>query len=134
MDNFLTSSIHCVSFIRYWQNQQKCGLWNEVVDPLSLTSLYEGLQDTVYILLPSHWKNYCSPFCICCTPTLRLKTTARDPDVQWCRLLVLVLWFSLRKFCVCPEKVGIIVFFFVALICCITFEKKKQGYYNFSIF
>ena len=55
---------------------------------------YEALQDTVYILLTQRCKNYCTTFCICWTPTLRLKMTATDPVFRWCRLLVLVLWFS----------------------------------------
>ena len=60
----------------------------------------------VYILLLLHCKNYCTTLSICWTPTLRLKTTATNPAFRCCRLLVLVLWFSTRKFSVCPEKVG----------------------------
>ena len=38
--------------------------------------------------------------CVCkyWTPTLRLIMTAKDTAFCWCRLLVLVLWFSPRKF------------------------------------
>ena len=50
-------------------------------------------------------------FCICWTPTLRLKMTATDPAFRWCRLLVVVLWFSQRKCGVCPKKVGKMAFF-----------------------
>ena len=42
-------------------------------------------------------------FCICRTPILRLKMTATDPAFRWCRLLLLVLWFSQRKCGVCPK-------------------------------
>jgi len=69
------------------------------------------LQNRVYILLPPRWQNYFTTFCICWTPTLRLKMTATDPAFRWCRLLVLVLWFSQRKCCVCPKKVGEMAFF-----------------------
>ena len=37
--------------------------------------------------------------------------TETDPAFQWCRLLVLVLWFSQRKCGVCPKKVGKTAFF-----------------------
>jgi hypothetical protein len=49
-------------------------------------------------------------FFICWTPTLRLKMTATDPGFRWCKLLVLVLWFSQRKCGVCPKKVGKMAF------------------------
>ena len=37
--------------------------------------------------------------------------TATNPAFWWCRFLVLVFWFSPRKFGVSPEKVGVIAFF-----------------------
>ena len=73
--------------------------------------IYEALQDTVYILLPRSWQNYCTTFCICWTPSLRLKMTATVPALRWWRLLVLGLWFSLWKYGVCPKKVGKMAFF-----------------------
>ena len=73
-------------------------------------AIYEALQDTVYILVPPRCKKYCTTFCICWTPTLRLKMTATDPAFCWCRLLVLVLSFSQRKCGVCPKKVGKMAF------------------------
>ena len=82
--------------------------------------MYEALQNTVYILLPPHCKNYCTTFCICWTPTLQLKITATGPDLRWCRLLVLDLLFSQRKFGICPEKVGKMAFFG-----CIEFQCNK---------
>ena len=51
-------------------------LWNTSV---KMITAYEALQDTVYNLLPPHCKNYCTPFCICWTRTLRIKMTATDP-------------------------------------------------------
>ena len=51
----------------------------------------------LYILRPLCCKTFCTSSCICCTPTLRLKITATDPAFRWCRSLVLVLLFSLRK-------------------------------------
>ena len=65
---------------------------------------YEALQDTVYIWLPQHWKNYCATFCICWT--LRIKMTTTDRAFQWCRLIVLDFCFSLIKCGACPKKVG----------------------------
>ena len=50
-------------------------------------------------------------FCICWTPSLRLKKKGTDPVFQWCRLLDLVLCFSLKKWGVCPKKVCKVTFF-----------------------
>ena len=73
-------------------------------------SIYEALQDTVYILVPPRCKKYCTTFCICWTPTLRLKMTATDKAFRWCRLSVLFSSFSQRKWGVCPKKVGKMAF------------------------
>ena len=85
--------------------------WGKIQFPIHWWTLKEALQDIVYILLPPRCKNYCTTFCICLTPTHRLKVTTTDLAFQWCRLLVLVLWFSPRKCGVCPEKVGKMAFF-----------------------
>ena len=84
----VASFLHCLSSIVVCLNQ----------------SQYEALQDTEYILLPPRWQNYCTSFCLCWTPTLRLKMTVTDPAFRWCRLLVLVFSCSPSKCGVCPKK------------------------------
>jgi len=61
--------------------------------------------------VPPRCKKYCTTFCICWTPTLRLKMTATDKAFRWCRLSVLFFSFSQRKWGVCPKKVGKMAFF-----------------------
>ena len=76
---------------------------------LKENSLNEWVTDIFVEQHPtSLWSaNYCTTFCKYFTPALRLKITARDPPLWWRRVLVLVLWFLLRKFSVCPEKEGL---------------------------
>ena len=88
----------------FWGIKDLWILWFE------LDTFYEALQDRVYILLPPRCKKYCTTFCICWTPTLRLKMTATDQAFRWCRLSVLFFSFSHRKCGVCPKKVGKMAF------------------------
>ena len=85
-------------------NLQRCQAQTVKDNAQNNKIVFEALQDTVYILLPPRCKNYCTTFCLCWTPTLRLKMTAMDPSFRWCRLLVLVLWFSQRNCGVFPKK------------------------------
>ena len=72
-------------------------------------------------------------------PTLRPKMTATNLAFWWFRLLIIVLWFSLRKFIVCPVKVAIISFFGCSELqwtkfTCILFIELKSYWPKLQVF